>query len=191
MRDLDDAIAIERSRQGDGDAFETLVLRYGDIAFRTAYLITGDVADAEDAAQSGFVKAYLALGRFRTGEPFRPWLLTIVANEARNRRSQRARRQTVDLETVGGLLPAPESDAPEAIALQADRARHLTAALNRLADEDRTVITLRYLLELNEAEMAAAMGCARGTVKSRLSRALGRLRQEIGAGGEDWTMRHD
>ena len=70
---------------------------YQGIAFRTAYLLAGSAADAEEAAQDGFVKAYRALGRFRIGAPFRPWLLKIVANEARNRRralSVRALRAT-------------------------------------------------------------------------------------------------
>ncbi|HEX2186328.1 MAG TPA: sigma factor, partial [Chloroflexota bacterium] len=65
---------------------------YQEVAFRTAYLLTGDGAEAEDAAQEAFIKAYYALGRFRPGAPFRPWLLQIVANEARNRRRAGGRR---------------------------------------------------------------------------------------------------
>src|SRR5204862_381303 len=81
---------VERARRGDPAAFEALVLAYQALAFRTALVIAGDATDAEEAAQDAFVKAHRALGRFHADKPFRPWLLTIVANEARNRR--RARR---------------------------------------------------------------------------------------------------
>ena len=83
---------VERARAGDGAAFGTLVRDHQEIAFRTAYLITRNAADAEDAAQSALVKAFSALPRFRRGAPFRPWLLAIVANEARNRRRSAGRR---------------------------------------------------------------------------------------------------
>jgi DNA-directed RNA polymerase specialized sigma24 family protein len=85
-RPTEDAVLVERSRNGDQDAYGELVTRYQAIAARTAYVITGTAADAEDVAQDAFVKAYYALDRFRSGAPFRPWLLRIVANEAINRR---------------------------------------------------------------------------------------------------------
>ena len=84
-RPLEEAELIERARRGEVVAYEELVLRYQDVAIRTAYLIAPD-SDAEDAAQEAFVKAWSALPRFRAGSPFRPWLLRIVANEASNRR---------------------------------------------------------------------------------------------------------
>src|SRR6186997_4165 len=84
-RPLDEAELVERARHGDLEAWETLVRRYQGIAFRTAYLLAGNAGDAEEAAQDGFVKAYRALGRFRAGSPFRPWLLQIVASEDRER----------------------------------------------------------------------------------------------------------
>ena len=88
---------MERARRGDEDAYEELVRAHQGIAFRTAYLLAGNAADAEEAAQDGFVKAYRALGRFRAGSPFRPWLLQIVANEARNRRRSSGRRAALAL----------------------------------------------------------------------------------------------
>ena len=150
------------------------------IAFRTAYLVAGNAADAEDAAQEGFVKAYRALGRFRAGSPFRPWLLQIVANEARNRRRSAGRRAALALraaaeETSGGAAPSPE-----AALLGAEERDRFLAALNALREEERLVISCRYLLELSEEETAAALGVRRGTVKSRTSRALARLRVELG-----------
>src|SRR5438132_12703638 len=94
-RPLDDTALVERARNGDVNAYETLVQHYQELAFRVAYQVTGDAADAEDAAQEAFVNAYYALGRFRPGAPFRPWLLRIVANEARNRRMAAHRRTTL------------------------------------------------------------------------------------------------
>ena len=153
--------------------------QYQDLAFRTAWMITGDAAEAEDAAQSAFVKAYFALGRFRSGAPFRPWLFQIVANEARNRRTAANRHPTVDLAAISDR-PAPNGDqSPEQAAIAADQRARLVEALNQLREEDRAIIAYRYLLDLTEAEMASALDCPRGTVKSRLSRALDRLRAQL------------
>jgi RNA polymerase sigma factor (sigma-70 family) len=172
---------VERARAGDPGAYAALVRGHQEIAFRTAYLITGNAADAEDAAQEGFVKAYRALGRFRVGEPLRPWLLTIVANEARNRRRSAGRRAALALRAAGEEHPSgAAAPSPEAALLAGERRAALLAALSRLRDDDRLVIGCRHLLELTEAETAAALGIKRGTVKSRLSRSLDRLREELG-----------
>src|SRR5437763_6885362 len=96
-RSADDSELITRALRGDSAAYEEIVERYQQIAFRTAYVITGSAADAEDAAQEGFVRAYRAIGRFRTGAPIRPWLLRIVANEARNRVRSSGRRHQLEL----------------------------------------------------------------------------------------------
>ena len=171
---------VERARRGDGDAFARLVRDHQEIAFRTAYLITRNAADAEDAAQEGFVKAHRALGRFRRGAPFRPWVLQIVANEARNRRRSAGRREGLALRAAveapsGGAAPSPEGTV-----LAVERRETLLAALERLRAEDREVLGCRYLLELSEEETAAALDLRRGTVKSRTARALERLRLELG-----------
>jgi len=131
------------------------------IAFRTAWVITRSEADAEEAAQDAFVKAHAALGRFREGAPFRPWLLAIVANEARNRLRSAGRRAGL------ALRVAEERDV-------------LLSAMERLPEPAREAIACRYLLDLSEEETAAALDCPRGTVKSRVSRALDRLRAELG-----------
>ncbi len=177
---MDDRDLLLKARQGDVDAYAELVRRYSEIAFQTAYLITRDAAEAEDAAQEAFVKAYYALDRFRTDAPLRPWLLRIVANQARNRRTRMSRqaslrlRVTVSSQETGSFLPSPE-----AAALGLEQRQLLLEALESLREEDRLVIIYRYFLELSEAEIAEALGCARGTVKSRLSRALARLRQRL------------
>jgi RNA polymerase sigma factor (sigma-70 family) len=150
------------------------VRAHQEVAFRTAWVASGGADDAEDAAQEGFMKAFAALPRFRTDAPFRPWLLTIVANEGRNRRRSANRREALALRVPDA---AEMSDAsPESATLASERRQSLLAAMQRLSDSDREVISYRYLLELSEAESAAALGVPVGTVKSRLSRALERLR---------------
>jgi RNA polymerase sigma-70 factor (ECF subfamily) len=151
-------------------------MRYQALAMRTAYVITGVSTEAEEAAQDGFTKAYFALDRFRTGAPFRPWLLRIVANEAKNRRKAAGRRPTVDLSVVEDRPSGDTALSPEEAALADERRRLVLDALRKLREEDRLIIAYRYFLDLSEAEMAEALDVARGTVKSRLSRALGRLR---------------
>ena len=178
-RPTEDAVLVERSRNGDHDAYAELVVRYQAIAARTAYVITGTAADAEDVAQDAFVKAYYALDRFRTGAPFRPWLLRIVANEAINRRKAAGRRPTVGLSVIEDRASGDTALSPEASALARERREVVLEALRRMREEDRLVIAYRYFFELSEVEMADALGVARGTVKSRLSRAIVRLREAM------------
>ena len=166
-------------RPQDLDDYEQLVREHQGIAFRTAYVITGSAADAEEVVQDAFVKAYRALDRFREDAPFRPWLLAIVANEARNKRRSAGRRTRFELTLAeerpsGGAAPSPEA----ALLAQEQRAQ-LLGAIDTLRDEHRQVVACRYLLGLNEAETAAALGWRAGTVKSRLSRALARLEAEL------------
>jgi RNA polymerase sigma-70 factor (ECF subfamily) len=174
-----DAALAERARNGDERAFEELVRQYQGLAFRTAYLLTGSSADAEEAAQAGFLKAWAALPRFRRGSEFRPWLLRIVANEAHNRRRSTSRREALSRRIVaqdasGGAVPSPE-----AVALVEERRHSHLEAVNRLDERDRDVIACRYFLELSEQETADVLGVRRGTVKSRTARALERLRGEV------------
>jgi RNA polymerase sigma-70 factor (ECF subfamily) len=173
-----DAELIDRARRGDVMAYEDLVRRHQAVAIRTAHVIAPD-GDAEDAVQEAFVKAYRALGRFRAGSPFRPWLLRIVANEARNRRRSAGRRVGLALRSAEDRRPDDAAPSPESAVLADERRRWLLAGVNGLRDDDREVIAARYFLELSEAETAEVLGLPRGTVKSRLSRALGRLRSTL------------
>jgi RNA polymerase sigma factor (sigma-70 family) len=152
---------------------------YQALAFRTAYLLTGSAADAEDAAQVGFVKAWTALPRFRRGAPFKPWLLRIVANEAHNRRRAAGRRSALAVRAIAAHPPGDAAPSPEGAALVRERQNELLEAVNRLDERDRDVLTCRYFLELSEEETSKALGVRRGTVKSRTARALERLRAEV------------
>jgi len=178
-RPLDEAELVERARRGDLEAWETLVRRYQGIAFRTAYVLAGNAADAEEAAQDGFVKAHRALGRFRRGAALKPWLLRIVANEARNRRRSATRRERLALRAAAEDRPGDAVPSPEAALLARESHERLLAAVERLSEEHRDAVACRYLLELSEEETAAALGIRKGTVKSRLSRALAQLRESM------------
>jgi len=177
---------VERARRGDGAAFGTLVRDHQELAFRTAYLITRNTADAEDAAQTALVKAYSALPRFRRGAPLLPWLLAIVANEARNRLRSAARRDALALRAAHEAPSGDAAPSPEGALLAAEERAALLAALDALREGDRIVLSCRYLLGLGEEETAQVLSVRRGTVKSRTSRALARLREQLDPSpGED------
>jgi RNA polymerase sigma factor (sigma-70 family) len=180
-RPLDELALVERARTGDVNAYEALVQQYQQLAYRVAYQVTRDAADAEDAAQEAFVNAYYALGRFRPGAPFKPWLCRIVANEARNRRMAVYRRTALAdraqrAQALGEAAPSPEAAA------EADEFRAtLVETLGRLRDDDRLILSYRLFFDFSEADMAEALKVPKGTVKSRLSRALSRLRAALPA----------
>ena len=176
-RPLAEPELVERAKRGDAAAYEELVHAYQGIAFRTAYVIAGNGADAEEAAQDGFVKAWRALGRFRTGAPFRPWLLQIVANEARNRRRSAGRRMQLAVRAAAQEPSGGAAPSPEATLLSTEVRARLLAAVNDLPEDQQLVISLRYFVGLSEAEVADALGLPTGTVKSRTARALERLRE--------------
>ncbi len=184
-RPLDETRLLARARARDEEAYREVVARYETIAFRTAWLITRSAADAEEAAQDGFLKAYRALDRFREGAPFRPWLLKIVANEAYNRRASSARHERLAARAVEERRAVDAVPSPEAALLDSERRERLLAALDRLPEADRTVLACRYLLELSEAETATLIGKRIGTVKSRTSRALERLRADAELEADD------
>jgi RNA polymerase sigma-70 factor (ECF subfamily) len=166
---------VARARDGDLDAFEVLVARYGPLAYRTAVAF-GAAEDAEDVVQDAFVRAFRKLSGFRGDAPFRLWLLRIVVNETKNLHRSRHRREGLALRVRHG--PDVVVD-PEEEVLAAELREALLAALRDLPDKDRMVLACRYLLDLGEAETAQVLGWPRGSVKSRTSRALARLRDRV------------
>ncbi|WP_414719941.1 RNA polymerase sigma factor [Streptomyces sp.] len=177
-----EAAVIARVRDGDAEAYAQLVRAHTGAALRAAVAF-GAGADAEDVVQAAFFKAYQALGRFRDGAAFRPWLLRIVMNETRNTVRATGRARAVAGREAGyrGADPViPDSADPAVAALAGERSTLLTAALEELSEEQRQVVTCRYLLEMGEAETAQALGWPRGTVKSRLNRALKKLERRLG-----------
>lgn len=147
---------------------------------RLAATIAGSTL-AADAAQEGFVRAHRALHRFDHRRPFRPWLLRIVANAAKNEVRTSARHRRLAGRAASVRIELTSTDDP----VERDESRReLLDALGRLSVDDRTVIALRWFEEMGEADMAEVLAVRPGTVKSRLSRAMGRLRSELG-GGDD------
>jgi RNA polymerase sigma factor (sigma-70 family) len=181
-----EADLVARARRGDEAAYGDLVATHQEIAYRVAYLVLGDAAEAQDAAQEAFVKAYRVIDRFREGSPFRPWLLRIVTNAARNRRRAAGRRRGLQLRAEAATPREGSAPSAEDSVLQRERRRTLLAAINALSSDDRLVIGARYFLDLSEAEIAALAGVAPGTVKSRLFRARARLAQALGGDRAGW-----
>ncbi|MEU5691884.1 sigma-70 family RNA polymerase sigma factor [Actinosynnema sp. NPDC020468] len=175
----DDDQLVARAKAGSGAAYEELVRRHYAAALRVAWVM-GAGHEAEDAVQDAFVRAHAALGRFRADAPFRPWLLQIVANLVRNSHRSANRRSGL-LGRVSALRDTAFQPDPEVVALDRERDRALWAALADLPERYRQVLGCRYLLELSEAETARVLGLARGSVKSRTSRALARLRGVLAA----------
>ena len=175
-----EAALVARSRDGNVEAFARLIELHQPVALRVAYAIAGP--DAEDAVQDAFVKAFTRLPQFDGDQRFGPWLLAIVANESRNRRRSSGRRHAVELRLAtrpgGSLAGTPSADPAQAV-VHADDADRLLHAVARLSPRHREVVALRFFADLSETETADALGCAVGTVKSRLSRALVRLRSAL------------
>jgi RNA polymerase sigma-70 factor (ECF subfamily) len=176
---------LDAARGGDLSAYERLARREQALAFRAAWLITRDAAEAEDAVQDAFLKAYAALGSFRAGAPFRPWLLRIVTHEALNRRRAAGRRANL-AERLGALSasaiePSPEDAvlAHEQRAFVTEQRAFVTEQLDSLSEPERLVLSYRYLLDLSVAEIAVALDCPESTVRTRCSRALAHLRAQL------------
>jgi RNA polymerase sigma factor (sigma-70 family) len=177
----DEERLVEAARTGDLGAFEALMRRYERVAYRSAYFLTRDGSDAEEAVQDGFLKAYKALHRFRRGAPFKPWLLKIVTNEAKNRRRAQGRHLAIAARARAGADVDAVSASPELGVFDDEQRATLLAAVERLSQPHRDVVVCRYFLELSEEETADVLSIRRGTVKSRLSRALARLELDLGA----------
>lgn len=170
---------LERAQAGDVGAYAALVRAYETQAFRAAYLITRDQQEAADAAQEAFVRAHRALKSFRVDEPFRPWLMRIVTNQALNRIQAMKRREKMTERYAQALLessPVPNAQRSLETREQNDK---LMRAVTRLKPEEQVLITLRYFLELPEVEVAQTLHIPQGTVKSRLHRTLAKLREII------------
>jgi RNA polymerase sigma-70 factor (ECF subfamily) len=176
---LDERELIDQARRGDDRAWEELVREHQEAVFRMAYLLLGDALDAEDVAQEAFVRAFRALGSFDVERALRPWLLRIVTNLAHNRRRSIG-RYLAALRRVVQAEPAPVAQLGERTS-QEWEARTLWEAVRRLTRPEQEVVYMRYFLGLSEAEMASALEVAPGTVKSRLHRAMGRLRAVVDA----------
>jgi RNA polymerase sigma-70 factor (ECF subfamily) len=171
---------VERAMHGDQDAFGVLAERSLDRLVGTAGLILRDADAAQDAAQDALIRAWRDLPTLRDPDRFGSWLYRLLLNSCTDhrRRQQRHAHQA--------LAPQHGGASADAAHAMADRDA-ITAALDRLSDEHRAVVVLRYYVGLNQPEIATAIGQPLGTVKSRLSRALKYLRADLAA-AERGTM---
>lgn len=179
VTELDDEMLVARARSGDRAAFAALLRRHQRAALRVAAVVSGSTEEADDIVQEAFVTVHRRLDSYRATGTVRSWILRIVANHAKNHVRGRVRRLRRDDRHAG--LQLREVAAIDDDVVRQDEQRTLVAALERLRPADREVLACRYLGELSEAETAVVLGVAQGTVKSRASRALARLRVEMGA----------
>ena len=170
---MDESTLIRHAANGDASAWEPLVHAHQQAVFRLAYLLLGDPDDAEDIAQETFLRAWNHLKRFDQTRPLKPWLLSITANLSRNRRRS-AGRYLAALTRAFRDEPAPAS--VEDKSAQYMEANDLWKAVQNLNEPDQQIVYLRYFMDLSVAETAQVLQVAEGTVKSRLSRALEKLR---------------
>ncbi len=161
---------------GDEAAFRRLVEAYGALAWRTARVLSPDAASAEDAVQEAWLDAWRGLPRFDHARPFRPWLLTLVANRCRKAGRRRAPPRVALDDPGAAALAAPEDAL--GVLLRREAAAAVRAAVAALPPEQRRALDLRYFADLELAEIALVTGAPLGTVKSRLHRALGALRAQ-------------
>jgi len=170
----DEVELIRRARQGNSEAWEALVRTHQEALFRLAYLLLGNAGEAEDVAQEAFLRAYASLERYDIERPLRPWLLSIAANLARNRRRS-AGRYLAALQRWYKARPTTAAGIEEQSLHNLER-QELWHAIERLDFANQQVIYLRYFLEMSTVEVAETLQVPEGTVKSRLHRALKRLR---------------
>jgi RNA polymerase sigma-70 factor (ECF subfamily) len=176
---MDEARLIALSRQGDVDSFNQLVEAYQRQVYNLALRMLGTVEAAQDATQEAFISAWRGIGRFRGGN-FRAWLLSIVANACRDELRRRGRRPTTSLDA---LALEPESPSDD-FARRLELGEVIDRGLSRLPHDQRLAIILSDVQGLSYEEMAQAMGCSLGTVRSRLSRARAQLKEYLLEQGE-------
>ena len=171
----DERAAVRRAQAGSTSDFEALFRAHWPRAYRAAYLVVHDAAAAEDIAQESFLAAVRALPRFDARRPFAPWLHRIVVNRAIDwSRARTLRREASD--TDAGEL-ADESG--QRSGTDKPYSANVAAALSELSPEHRAVVVLRYLLEYTPGEIAGLLELPRGTVNSRLRRALDELADRL------------
>ncbi len=174
-RQRSEAALIRGAQAGSETDLEELFRRHWRRAYRAAFLIVHDHAAAEDIAQESFLAAVRTLHRFDRRRQFSPWLARIVANRAIDWTRARAARREVDRELPERSAP-PEQSAPPELAGYSD---DLLRALATLTPEHRAVVVLRYVLEYTPGEIARVLDLPRGTVNSRLRRALDALDAQL------------
>ena len=178
--------AVFRCQQGDRDAFRFLVEQYKDVLHGTAYLMTHDRALAEEQVQEAFLSAWQGIRGFQRGRPFKPWLVRILVNSVL---AQRRRRQ-VATAPLDDSAAGPDEAGPDELVEALEDRETVRKALDRLSPEHRQVLVLRYFADLTVPQVAQSIKVREGTVKSRLHRALGQLREQLAQYGSRQVMEY-
>jgi RNA polymerase sigma-70 factor (ECF subfamily) len=174
-----DAELVARSKAGDNQAFGELIRRYQKQVFRIVLRMVKSPDDADDITQDTFVRAHRGLGTFKDEYDFHPWLFRIAYNQAINFINKRKRQAAADIDEVPerDMKTGPEPESPVQSASRHELLGRLSAALERLPEEQRTVFLLRVQEGLSYEEIAETMNTPKGTVMSRLARARMALRK--------------
>jgi len=188
----DDHELIRQCQEGDMSAFRTLVERYETRIYTLACSIVGDREAARDAAQEAFVRAYSSLSAFRGQSGFYTWLYRIAVNVSLNaaqKESRRLDRASLDALMETGGVSAGDLFSPATADSDLERAEvqdHIQSVLNTLSADHRAVVVLKDIEGLSQEEIAEALNCSVGTVKSRLSRARKRLQELLRPFYNEW-----
>ncbi|KAF1084131.1 ECF RNA polymerase sigma-E factor [Sporotomaculum syntrophicum] len=186
---LTDEVLVQKTKKGDLDAFDELVRRYEGKIYGLAYRFMGNHADASDLAQDTFIRVYQALTGFRGDAAFSTWLYRIATNICRDELRKRQRRRSVSMDEMIDFSPTnmPAADgsySPEEIVQRREMQRQVQLCLNELSDDHRLILILREIQGLSYEEIATALQCSIGTVKSRISRARSALKDRMSKQGE-------
>lgn len=174
--DLDQGL-VRRVQQGDKAAFDLLVIKYQHKIVHLVNRYVKDPSEAQDVAQDTFIKAYRALGDFRGESAFYTWLYRIAINTAKNYLLSRSRRHSeyeIDVQDAEQVENAPQlkdMDTPENMLMNEQIVEVIRSAIEKLPEEMRIAITLREFEGMSYEEIAEAMDCPIGTVRSRIFRA--------------------
>src|SRR4030043_1195359 len=177
---MDEKELIRRSQAGDGEAFGVLAERYKGKVFSLAYGFTRDRASADDLAQEVLIKAYFSLPKFKAKSEFGTWLYRIAVNHARDfLRKNKQRLKEIPLQEAGDRVLASADLGPEEERLREGQRKIVQAALARLSEKYRTILTLRDIDGLSYQDISGILKLSPGTVDSRLHRARRQLREKL------------
>ncbi len=178
---MDEKALIEAARQGDVASFNRLVLSHQSMVYNLAYRILGDGDAAADATQDAFISAFRGIDKFRGGS-FKSWLMRIVTNACYDQLRLKQRRPATSLDAILELDSVPQpsltdsGESPEQYAMRQELSRTIQVGMGTLPPEQRVALVLSDVQGLSYQEIAEVTGASLGTVKSRLSRARGKMR---------------
>ena len=174
---MDEKELVQRMKAGDKQAFDVLYEKYKNILLRMAYLVSGQIYDAEDIVQETFVKCFLHIGDLKKNEGFKPWLFQILYRTAY--RQMKKRKREIPEEDIAIRADATDGITSLDRIIQTETDRKVKLAVQSLDFKHRAVVVLYYFNEMPTKEIARVLGCTEGTVKSRLFAARKKLKGKL------------